>query len=117
MAKISFEEFRNNAEIEKKEKKVSIAGTDLNTNYAASSPEYKAFRKKVNQWQKDMRGYMLQEFSEVWKGCFRFEVASGKFKPTTEGKDLRERLGDDFNPISELMKEMEEEFLHDVLGK
>lgn len=114
---ISFEDFRLNAEKEKKEKKVAIAGTDLNTNYAASSPEYKAFRKKVNQWQKDMRGYMFQEFSETWAGCFRFEVASGKFKPTTEGKDLRARLGDDFSPISEMMRAMEEEFLHEVLGK
>ena len=114
---ISFEEFRINAETKKEEKKVAIAGTDLNTNYAASSPEYKAFRKKVNQWQKDMRAYMLQEFNESWVGCFRFEVASGKFKPTTEGKDLRERLGDEFAPISEMMREMEENFLHDVLGK
>ena len=114
---ISFEEFRINAENEKKEKKVSIASTDLNTNYSASSPEYQAFRKKVNQWQLDMRKYMSQEFDEDFKGCFRFEVASGKFKPTTAGKDLKERLGDEFEPIEKMMTEMSEEFFRDVLGK
>ena len=52
MSKKEFLEKRN---AEKTAKKVVIAQTDINKNYDAQSAEYKAFRCKVNQWQKDCR--------------------------------------------------------------
>ena len=52
MSKKEFLERRN---AEKAAKKVAIAQTDINKNYDAQSAEYKEFRCKINQWQKECR--------------------------------------------------------------
>ena len=79
MSKKEFLEARN---AEKAAKKVAIAQTGINENYDAQSAEYKAFRCKVNKWQKECRDYYNAEYNLQFKGCFRFEVLSGTFKVT-----------------------------------
>ena len=115
MSKKSFLEKRN---AEKAAKKVAIAQTDINKNYDAQSAEYKAFRCKVNQWQKDWRDYFNAEYNLKFAGCFRFEVLSGTFKITEFGKILLTKINEeDTADLKAEMAEMEEEFLTNVCKK
>ena len=103
---------------EKNAKKVAIAQTNINTNYDAQSAEYKEFRCKVNQWQKDWRDYFNAEYNLQFKGCFRFEVLSGTFKITEFGKILLTKINEeDTADLKTEMREMEEEFLTNVCKK
>ena len=103
---------------EKNAKKVAIAQTDINTNYEAQSTEYKAFRCKINKWQKDCRNYFNAEYGLQFKGCFRFEVLSGTFKITEIGKVFMAKINaEDTADLKAEMKEMEEEFLTKVCKK
>ena len=115
MSKKEFLERRN---AEKAAKKVAIAQTDINTNYAAQSAEYKAFRCKVNQWQKECRDYYNEEYNLSFKGCFRFEVLSGTFKITEVGKVFMSKISEeDTADLKAEMAEMESEFLAKVCKK
>lgn len=103
---------------EKANKKVAIAQTDINKNYDAQSPEYKAFRCKVNRWQKDCRDYFNAEYDLQFKGCFRFEVVSGMFKITEVGKVFMAKINEeDANDIKAEMRALESEFLTNVCKK
>ena len=115
MSKKEFLERRN---AEKSAKKVAIAQTDINTNYEAQSAEYKAFRCKVNRWQKECRDYYNEEYGLQFKGCFRFEVLSGTFKVTEVGKVFMTKISEeDTNDLKAEMTEMEAEFLASVCKK
>ena len=115
MSKKAFLESRN---AERAAKKVAIAQTDINTNYAAQSAEYKAFRCKVNQWQKECRDYYNAEYALQFKGCFRFEVLSGTFKITEIGKVFMTKITEeDATDLKAEMQEMESEFLTNVCKK
>ena len=115
MSKKAFLE-RLNAE--KAAKKVAIAQTDINKNYDAQSPEYKAFRCKVNRWQKGCRDYFNAEYDLPFKGSFRFEVLSGTFKITEVGKVFLTKISEeDAADINAEMRELEAEFLAKVCKK
>lgn len=115
MSKKDFLERRN---AEREAKKVAIAQTDINTNYDAQSAEYKAFRCKVNRWQKECRDYYNEEYGLQFKGCFRFEVLSGMFKITEVGKVFMTKISEeDTNDLKAEMAEMEAEFLANVCKK
>ena len=115
MSKKSFLEKRN---AEKNAKKVAIAQTDINKNYDAQSAEYKEFRCKINQWQKDCRDYFNEEYDLQFKGCFRFEVLSGTFKITEFGKILLTKINEeDIADLNAEMRELEAEFLTNVCKK
>ena len=115
MSKKAFLERRNE---ERAAKKVAIAQTDINKNYDAQSPEYKAFRCKVNRWQKDCRDYYNEEHGLQFKGCFRFEVLSGTFKITEVGKVFLTKISEeDTADLNEEMRELEAEFLTKVCKK
>ena len=103
---------------EKAAKKVAIAQTDINKNYNAQSAEYKAFRCKVNRWQKDCRDYFNAEYDLQFKGCFRFEVLSGTFKITEIGKIFLTKISEeDTADLKAEMQEMESEFSTNVCKK
>ena len=107
---------KRNAEIAAK--KVAIAQTDINKNYDAQSAEYKAFRCKVNRWQKECRDYYNAEYALQFKGCFRFEVLSGTFKITEVGKVFMTKIAeDDAADLKTEMQELESEFLTNVCNK
>ena len=115
MSKKAFLEHRN---AEKAAKKVAIAQTDINKNYDAQSSEYKAFRCKVNRWQKDCRDYFNAEYDLQFKGSFRFEVLSGTFKITEVGKVFMTKITEeDANDIKAEMRDLEKEFLTNVCKK
>ena len=115
MSKKAFLEKRN---AEKNAKKVAIAQTDINKNYDAQSAEYKEFRCKINQWQKDWRDYINDEYNLKFAGCFRFEVLSGTFKITEFGKILLTKINEeDIADLNAEMREMEAEFLTNVCKK
>ena len=115
MSKKEFLEARN---AEKAAKKVAIAQTGINENYDAQSAEYKAFRCKINQWQKECRDYYNAEYGLQFKGCFRFEVLSGTFKVTEIGKVFMTKISEeDTNDLKAEMSEMEAEFLASVCKK
>ena len=115
MSKKDFLAARN---AEKEAKKVAIAKTGINENYTAQSAEYKAFRCKVNRWQKECRDYYNEEYGLQFKGCFRFEVLSGVFKITEVGKVFMTKISEeDTNDVKEEMAEMEAEFLTSVCKK
>ena len=115
MSKKEFLEARN---AEKAAKKVAIAKTGINENYTAQSAEYKAFRCKVNQWQKECRDYYNAEYGLQFKGCFRFEVLSGTFRITEVGKEKKTKISEeDTNDLKAEMAEMEMEFLASVCKK
>ena len=103
---------------EKNAKKVAIAQTDINKNYDTQSAEYKEFRCKINQWQKDCRDYYNVEYGLQFAGCFRFEVLSGTFKITEFGKILLTKINEeDIADLNAEMREMESEFLTKVCKK
>ena len=103
---------------ERAAKKVAIAQTDINKNYDAQSAEYKAFRCKINRWQKDCRDYYNEEYSLQFKGCFRFEVLSGTFKITEVGKVFMTKIAEaDADDLKAEMRELETEFLTNVCKK
>ena len=115
MSKKEFLEKRN---AEKVAKNVAIAQTDINKNYDAQSVEYKEFRCKINQWQKDCRDYYNVEYGLQFAGCFRFEVLSGTFKITEIGKILLTKINEeDIADLNAEMREMETEFLTKVCKK
>ena len=115
MSKKEFLEARN---AEKAAKRVEIAKTGINENYTAQSAEYKAFRCKVNQWQKDCRDYYASEYGLQFKGSFRFEVLSGTFKVTEVGKVFLTKINEeDTADLTAEMREMEAEFLEKVCKK
>ena len=115
MSKKAFLERRN---AEKAAKKVAIAQTDINKNYDAQSAEYKAFRCKVNRWQKDCRDYFNAEYNLKFAGCYRFEVLSGTFKITEVGKVFLTKISEeDAADINAEMRELESEFLANVCKK
>ena len=115
MSKKEFLERRN---AEREAKKVAIAQTDINTNYDAQSAEYKAFRCKVNRWQKECRDYYNEEYGLQFKGCIRFEVLSGTFKLTEVGKVFLTKINEeDKADLNAEMREMEEEFMANVCKK
>ena len=115
MSKKEFLERRN---AEREAKKVAIAQTDINTNYAAQSAEYKAFRCKVNQWQKECRDYFNAEYGLQFAGSFRFEVLSGKFKITEVGKVFLTKISEeDTADLKSEIAEMESQFLDEVCNK
>ena len=115
MSKKEFLERRN---AEKAAKKVAIAKTGINENYDAQSAEYKAFRCKVNQWQKECRDYYNAEYGLQFKSCFRFEVLSGTFKVTEIGKVFMTKISEeDAADLNAEMAEMEEEFSANVCNK
>ena len=115
MSKKAFLEKRN---AEKAAKKVVIAQTNINTNYDAQSAEYKAFRCKVNRWQKDCRDYFNAEYNLKFAGCYRFEVLSGTFKITEVGKVFMTKIAEeDATDIKAEMRELEAEFLANVCKK
>ena len=115
MSKKEFLEKRN---AEKVAKKVAIAQTGINENYDRQSAEYKAFRCKVNQWQKDCRDYYNEEYGLKFAGCFRFEVLSGTFKITEVGKVFMTKISEeDTVDLKAEMKDLESEFLAKVCKK
>ena len=115
MSKKAFLERRN---AEKAAKKVAIAQTDINKNYDAQSAEYKAFRCKVNQWQKDCRDYFNAEYNLKFAGSYRFEVLSGTFKITEVGKVFLTKISEeDAADINAEMRALESEFLTTVCKK
>ena len=115
MSKKEFLERRN---AEKIAKKVAIAQTGINENYAAQSLEYKEFRCKVNKWQKECRDYYNAEYDLQFKGCIRFEVMSGTFKTTELGKVFLTKISvEDVADLQSEMQEMEEEFKTKVCKK
>ena len=115
---MSKKEYLERVNAEKAAKKVSIAKTGINENYNAQSAEYKAFRCKVNQWQKECRDYYNAEYNLQFKGCFRFEVLSGMFKITEVGKVFMTKIAEeDTDDRKAEMAEMESEFLTTVCKK
>ena len=115
MSKKEFLERRN---AEKVAKKVAIAQTGINENYDAQSAEYKAFRCKVNKWQKECRDYYNEEYGLQFKGCFRFEVLSGTFKRTEFGKVFLTKISkEDIDDLNAEMRELEDEFSTNVCKK
>ena len=115
---MSKKDYLERVNAEKIAKKVAIAQTDINRNYDAQSAEYKAFRCKVNKWQKECRDYFNAEYNLPFKGCYRFEVISGTFKITELGKVfLRQISEEDANDLKAEMAEMEAEFLASVCKK
>ena len=115
---MSKKDYLERVNAEKAAKKVAIAKTDINKNYTAQSAEYKAFRCKVNQWQKECRDYFNAEYNLPFKGCFRFEVISGTFKITEVGKVFMTKISEeDTNDLKAEMAEMEAEFLASVCKK
>ena len=115
---MSKKEFLERVNAERAAKKVAIAKTGINENYDAQSAEYKAFRCKVNQWQKECRDYYNAEYGLQFKGCFRFEVLSGMFKITEVGKVFMTKISEeDTADLKAEMTEMEEEFLTNVCKK
>ena len=115
---MSKKEFLAHRNAEKTAKKVAIAKTGINENYTAQSVEYKAFRCKVNQWQKDCRDYYNAEYGLQFKGCFRFEVLSGTFKITEVGKVFLTQISkEDTADLTAEMSELETEFLTNVCKK
>ena len=115
---MSKKDYLERVNAEKAAKKVAIAQTDINKNYDAQSAEYKAFRCKINQWQKDCRDYYNAEYGLQFKGCFRFEVLSGTFKVTEIGKVFSTKISaEDAADLKAEMAEMEEEFLTNVCNK
>ena len=115
MSKKEFLEKRN---AEKIAKKVAIAQTDINKNYDLQSPEYKAFRCKINRWQKECRDYYNAEYGLQFKECFRFEVFSGTFKITEIGKVFLTKINEeDTADLNAEMRDMEAEFLTKVCKK
>ena len=115
MSKKAFLEKRNE---EKNAKKVAIAQTDINKNYDSQSVEYKEFRCKVNQWQKDCRDYFNAEYNLKFAGSFRFEVLSGTFKITELGKVFLSKINEeDIADIYAEMRELEAEFKAKVCKK
>lgn len=115
---MSKKDFLAKRNAEKAAKKVAIAQTDINTNYDAQSPEYKAFRCKVNRWQKESRDYFNAEYGLQFAGCFRFEVLSGTFKITEIGKVFMTKINEeDTTDLKAEMQEMETEFLTNVCKK
>ena len=115
---MSKKDFLEKRSAEKAAKKVAIAQTNINTNYDAQSAEYKAFRCKVNRWQKDCRDYFNAEYGLQFKGSFRFEVLSGTFKITEVGKVFMAKIAeDDANDLKAEMRELESEFLTNVCKK
>ena len=115
---MSKKDYLERVNAERAAKKVAIAKTGINENYDAQSAEYKAFRCKVNQWQKECRDYYNAEYGLQFKGCFRFEVLSGTFKVTEIGKVFMTKISeDDTTDLKAEMAEMEEEFLTNVCKK
>lgn len=115
---MSKKDFLKKRNAEKAAKKVAIAQTNINTNYDAQSAEYKAFRCKVNRWQKDCRDYFNAEYNLKFAGSFRFEVLSGTFKITEVGKVFMTKINEeDAADIKAEMKELESEFLTNVCKK
>ena len=115
MSKKEFLEARN---AEKAAKRVAIAQSGINENYDAQSAEYKAFRCKVNKWQKECRDYYAAEYGLQFKGCVRFEVLSGTFKLTEVGKVFLTKINEeDTADLNAEMREMEAEFLASVCKK
>ena len=115
---MSKKDYLERVNAEKAAKKVAIAQTGINENYTAQSAEYKAFRCRVNQWQKECRDYYNAEYGLQFKGCFRFEVLSGVFKITEVGKVFMTKISEeDTNDLKAEMAEMEEEFSTKVCKK
>lgn len=115
---MSKKEFLERLNAEKIAKRVAIAQTDINKNYDAQSAEYKAFRCKINRWQKECRDYYNAEYALQFKGCFRFEVLSGTFKITEVGKVFMTKIAeDDAADLKAEMRELEAEFLANVCKK
>ena len=115
---MSKKEFLERLNAERAAKKVAIAQTDINKNYDAQSAEYKAFRCKVNRWQKECRDYFNAEYDLQFKGSFRFEVLSGTFKITEVGKVFLTKISEeDAADINAEMRELEAEFLTKVCKK
>ena len=115
---MSKKEFLQKRNEEKAAKKVAIAQTDINKNYDAQSAEYKAFRCKVNQWQKECRDYFKDEYNLTFAGSFRFEVLSGTFKITELGKVFLTKINEeDTADLKAEMAEMESDFLKTVCKK
>ena len=115
---MSKKEFLERLNAEKNAKKVAIAKTDINKNYDSQSAEYKAFRCKINKWQKECRDYYTAEYDLQFKGCFRFEVLSGTFKITEIGKVFLTKINEeDAADLNTEMREMETEFLATVCKK
>ena len=115
---MSKKDYLERVNAEKAAKKIAIAKTGINENYDAQSAEYKAFRCKVNQWQKECRDYYNAEYGLQFKGCFRFEVLSGLFKITEIGKVFMTKISeDDANDLNSEMREMETDFLASVCKK
>ena len=115
---MSKKEFLQKRNEEKAAKRVAIAQTDINKNYDAQSAEYKAFRCKVNQWQKECRDYFMDEYNLKFASCFRFEVLSGTFKITELGKVFLTKINEeDTADLKAEMAEMETEFLTTVCKK
>ena len=115
---MSKKEFLARRNEEKAAKKVAIAQSGINENYTAQSAEYKAFRCKVNRWQKECRDYFNAEYDLQFKGSFRFEVLSGTFKITEVGKVFMSKISEeDAADLKAEMQEMEEEFLAKVCNK
>ena len=113
MSKKDFLKKRNEEKAAKK-----LAPADVNKNYDAQSPEYKAFRCKVNRWQKDCRDYFNAEYGLQFNGCFRFERTSKTFKITEVGKVFMTKITEeDANDLKAEMQEMESEFLANVCNK
>ena len=115
---MSKKEFLERLNAEKAAKKVAIAKTGINENYAAQSAEYRDFRCKVNQWQKECRDYYAAEYGLQFKGCFRFEVLSGTFKITEVGKVFLTKISEeDTADLNAEMRELEDEFSTNVCKK
>ena len=110
MSKKDFLEKRNAERAAKK-----VAPADVNRNYDAQSAEYKAFRCKVNRWQKDCRDYYNAEYGLEFKSCFRFDRISRAFKITEIGKVFMTKIAEeDANDLKAEMREMETEYLTNV---
>ena len=115
---MSKKDYLERVNAEREAKKIAIAKTGINENYTAQSAEYKAFRCKVNKWQKECRDYYNAEYGLQFKGCFRFEVLSGMFKITEVGKVFMAKISEeDTDDLKAEMAEMEEEFLTNVCKK
>ena len=110
MSKKEFLERRNAERAAKK-----VAPADVNKNYDAQSAEYKAFRCKVNRWQKDCRDYYNAEYGLEFKGSFRFERISRTFKITEIGKVFMTKINEeDAADLKAEMADMESEYLTNV---
>lgn len=110
------QEFMAAKAAEKESKKVAITATGINTNYDAQSKEYKAFRCKVNKWQKDTREYLAALGFDFTK-CCTFVVAKGKFTYTEKGKQLLKKLPEDvINELAAERAELEKQFAETVVN-